>query len=52
MDEAKFYKSQLMKSERFGDYADILNALLEDGKKYTADEANKAIQGFLKKEVQ
>ncbi len=52
MDENKFYKSQLMKSERFGDYVDILNALLEDGKKYTIGEADKAIQGFLKKEVQ
>ncbi|WP_278947806.1 hypothetical protein [Megasphaera elsdenii] len=41
-----------MKSERFGDYADILNALLEDGQKYTIDEADSAIQGFLKKEVQ
>ena len=52
MDEDKFYKSQLMKSERFGDYADILNALLEDCQKYTIDEADSAIQGFLKKEVQ
>lgn len=52
MEEAKFYKSQLMKSERFGDHADILNALLNDGQKYTIDEADNAIQIFLKKEVQ
>lgn len=52
MDEPKFYKTQLMNSERFGGYADILNALLDDGQKYTADEAEKAITGFLQKEVQ
>jgi hypothetical protein len=48
---ARFYKSQLIKSGRFGKYADILNALLDEDKKYMADEARQIIRDFLNKEV-
>lgn len=48
---ARFYKSQLITSGRFGEYADILNALLDDDKKYTADEARQIIHDFLNREA-
>jgi hypothetical protein len=46
--EAKYSKAQLAKSGKWS--ADAVNAVLED-KEYTMTEADKAINGFLKRSV-
>lgn len=53
-DKAKvpvFYKVDLVKSKRYSDKRDILNALLKDGVSYTFEQVDKIIGDFLKKEV-
>jgi len=44
----KFSKEKLCYSRKFSDYRDILSALLEDDKEYTAEEAQETINLFLK----
>ena len=46
-----FSKEQLIYSKRFQDYRDLLEGLLEQGKSYTIEEAEKEIQQFLKGKV-
>lgn len=46
--EIKFTKAKLCRSQKFANYRDLLNALLDDGMEYTADEAQKTIDLFLK----
>ena len=48
---AEFSKSQLIKSKKYKDKVDLLMALLTDGKNYTAEEVDKLIDDFTKKEV-
>lgn len=47
----RFEKERLIRSERFAERADLLGALLADGKKYTVEEAEKAIEKYLKGKV-
>lgn len=50
---AAFTKEQFLKSkQRSGGDKDILAAVLEDGKTYSIDEADAAIQVFIHKEAQ
>lgn len=47
-----FTKEQFLKSkQRPGHERDILAAVLEDGKTYTLADAEKALQGYLKRSV-
>lgn len=47
-----FTKEQFLRSrQRAGRERDILAAVLEDGKTYTLAEAERAIQGYLKRSV-
>lgn len=47
-----FTKEQFLKSrQRPGHERDILAAVLEDGKTYTHADAEKALQGYLKRSV-
>lgn len=47
-----FTKEQFLKSrQRPGHERDILAAVLEDGKSYTLADAEKALQGYLRKGV-
>lgn len=47
----KFTKQQLLQSEKFFDRKDAVNALLEEDKEYSADEAQKLIDDFMKGQV-
>ncbi len=49
--EVAFSKEQILKSSRYVDKRDILNALLEDDKRYRLKEVDTFISDFLKKEV-
>lgn len=49
--EQKFSKEQLLFSERFREKRDAVAALLEDGKKYSVDEAEEAIRIYRKRKV-
>lgn len=49
--EVAFSKEQILKSSRYADKRDILNALLEDDKRYKLNEVDTHISDFLKKEV-
>lgn len=49
--EVAFSKEQILKSSRYVDKRDILNALLEDDKRYKLKEVDMFISDFLKKEV-
>lgn len=46
--EALFSKEQLISSERFSRYRDILGALLSDGKSYTVKAASDMIEKYMK----
>lgn len=50
-DSPVFLKQDLVKSKRYFDKRDILNALLEDGKTYTLAQVDDIIKTFLSKEV-
>lgn len=49
--EVAFSKEQILKSSRYVDKRDTLNALLEDDKRYKLKEVDTFISDFLKKEV-
>lgn len=49
--ENKFSKNQLLKSKRFTDRRDILNALLTDDKEYTITETEEIIKSYMEGEV-
>lgn len=49
--EPSFSKSQLVKSKRFLEERDLLNALLTDNKAYTIDEVTNMISDFKKGKV-
>lgn len=46
--EHTFSKEQILGSEKYGNRRDLLHALLEDGRKYTMEEAEKKIEQFMK----
>ena len=47
----EFSKNQLIKSKKYKDKVDLLMALLADSKNYSAEEVDKLINDFTKKEV-
>lgn len=49
--EEKYIKSQIVRSDRYRNRADILNVLLEDNTNYTLSEIDKKLKDFLGKEV-
>ena len=49
--DTKYTKDALVGSKRFDARRDLLNAILEDGKKYTISEAENKINNYLNKEV-
>ena len=48
---AAFSKKQIINSEKYAGYKDLLSAVLSEGATYTFDETDKFIEEFLKKEV-
>lgn len=49
--ETKFSKDKLLKSKRFADRRDLLNALLSDDKEYTIVETEEIIKEYMEGEV-
>lgn len=49
--EPKFSKRQLVKSQKYLNFHDLLNVLLDDDKLYTTAEVDKLKDDFLKKKV-
>ena len=47
----KFSKEQLIRSDRFAKRRDLLGALLKDGKLYSIEEVETAIEHYMKGEV-
>lgn len=43
-----FSKEKILKSRRFGERADFLSVLLQDGKRYTFCEVDEILHQFLK----
>lgn len=48
---AGYTKQQYLKSKKYSEYKDIVQALLKDGKTYTVDQVDKMVDDFLKKEA-
>lgn len=49
--EPKFYKKQLLTSEKYASRRDLLNALLDDNEAYTTVQVDEIIEKFLKGKV-
>lgn len=49
--EHKFSKEQLLASERFREKRDVTEALLEDGKGYSVNEAEETIRIYMRRKV-
>lgn len=49
--EPMFSKSQLVRCGKYHDRRDLVDALLDDGKKYTMEQVDKMIDGFMKGKV-
>lgn len=49
--ESKFTKRQLYNSEMFLEEKDLINALLEEDKRYSKKEVRNILDRYLKKEV-
>lgn len=50
--EPRFAKSQIVRSARYREQIDLVNALLHEDDKYTLAQVDKIIDEYLKKEVQ
>ena len=48
---ASYTKDQLLRSKKYAARRDLLGALLEDGKTYTAAQVDREITQFLKRKV-
>ena len=46
---ATFTKKQILESQLYCDYKDMLDSVLEDGKSYTKEQIKKAIEKFYKR---
>lgn len=49
--EDKFSKEQIVKSKRFRNNIDLLNAILKENKQYTLKEVEEIIKNFMKGKV-
>lgn len=50
-DNAVYTKSQILKSDKFSNYYDVLNVVLDDDKNYTLEEVLKIANDFLAKPI-
>ena len=50
-DAEAYTKDQLLRSKKYAARRDLLGALLEDGKTYTAAQVDREINQFLKRKV-
>lgn len=50
--DASFYKGAFLNSKAFRNKRDLLNAILEDGKKYTTNEVNDLLKKELNRKVE
>ena len=51
MEENRYTKDDLKKTEKFKKRADALMALLKDGEEYSVEEAEEIIESFMKGRV-
>lgn len=49
--EPRFSKTQLVRCARYRDRRDLVDALLDDSKKYTLEQVDKMIEKFMEGEV-
>lgn len=49
--ENKFSKEQLLKSQKYKNERDLINALLKEDKKYSLSDVDKIIDDFMKGKV-
>ena len=49
--EDTYSKEQIVKSKRFANYVDLLNATLKDDKKYTLSQVENTIINYMKGKV-
>lgn len=47
----KFVTEEIKKSKKYCKYIDIIGVVLDENKEYTLEEADKAINDFLEREV-
>ncbi len=47
----KYGKNDIIKSNKFAEYVDVLHVILEDDKLYSVDEVKSLIEKFLKGKV-
>jgi hypothetical protein len=48
MDDNKYSKQQILKSKKYSDKQDLINALLKDDTQYSITEVDKLINNFMK----
>lgn len=51
MEECRYTKEELMKSEKFKKRVDLINALLSESEEYTISETEEIIEDFMKGRV-
>ena len=49
--DKKFLKEQIVNSERFGKYKDLLSAVLDDKTAYTESDINSKIANYMERRV-
>lgn len=49
--QVEFTKEQIVESEKFCDRRDLVDALLDAGKKYTMEQVDEMIQEYMKGQV-
>lgn len=49
--EPQFYKEQIVTSEKYHDQRDLVDALLEDGRKYTLETVEEMLEQYKKGKV-
>jgi len=50
-EEIKFTKEQILKSKKYRDQRDLINALLVNGRSYTLNDVDSMIEKFMKEGV-
>lgn len=50
-DETNFTKEQILKSKKYRDEKDLINALLVDGSSYALNDVDEMIEDFMKEGV-
>ena len=48
MDDNKYSKQQILKSKKYSDKQDLINALLKDDTQYSISEVDELINNFMK----